>query len=87
MNRARLLLAVTGSLVVLAGCSQNNTRAQRKEILGDPTPELWTNRERPVDAENELHMTVSTNMRSLQSDIGRALLLNRPSRLTPEPIR
>lgn len=82
--RASILVAVALA-GALTGCS-----AERSQLVGvqaNPTPELWTLRERPDDAFNQASLTTSTNMRSLQSDIGRALLLDRPSRMTPEPVR
>lgn len=79
------LLAVAAAAGTLTGCS-----AERSQLVGvqmNPAPELWTLRERPDDAFNQASLTTSTNVRSLNSDVGRFLLLDRPSRLTPEPVR
>lgn len=88
MARRPICLAACLPLLLLGACAQQDRmKAQREDILHDPTPELDTNRERWADRENAFHHTVDTNLRSLNSDLGRALLFDRPSRLTPEPVR
>ncbi|MBL8991651.1 MAG: hypothetical protein JNJ48_08745 [Phycisphaerae bacterium] len=87
MNRARVACLSLLPLCLLAACAQDNLKAQRKDILNDPTPELDTHRERWSDRQNAYHNTVDTNLRTLNSDLGRIMLFDRPSRLSPEPIR
>lgn len=88
MNRRLIASVCLTPLLVIGSCGkQYDLAKQRDDILDKPTPELVTNSERKVDIENQDAMTTDTNMRALRSDWRRAWLLNRSSRLTPEPVR
>jgi hypothetical protein len=87
-RRARSLVALTAlaGVVVLAGCASTNRESEREaaRLRWDPSPEVDTLHETPHDIENNLTVTMDENFRMLNSDLGRALLLDRPSRLTWE---
>lgn len=71
--------------LALGGCS-----AERSQLFWarmDPTPELRTLDARNDDIKNGLALNTSTQMRELNGDISRVLLINRASRLAPEPVR
>lgn len=66
------------------GCSEQGSRLA--EYRSNPSPELDTLHERHDDIDNALTITVDTNLRSMNQAIGRVLLLDRPMRLTREPM-
>lgn len=79
-----------GALVLLlgaGGCARTASEQQLAEIRSNPSPGVDTLTERPDDIDNALTMTFDSNFRQLNSDLGRALLLDRPSRLTRLPSR
>ncbi len=88
---AATLLAFTG-LVALTGCSTSIIGPRTahdpdaSRIRRNPTPELHTLHQTPDDIQNVIAIMENENKRMLRQDIARALLLDRPSRLTPEPI-
>ncbi|MFW5653452.1 MAG: hypothetical protein ACOC0P_05350 [Planctomycetota bacterium] len=55
-------------------------------IRADLTPELITMTDRYEDIQGTVARTWDTNLRIFWEDWGRALLLDRPSRLSPKPI-
>lgn len=57
-----------------------------RAILTDLTPELLTMYERHADSEIQINRTFNLNIRQFWQDWGRALLLDRPSRLTRYPV-
>jgi hypothetical protein len=67
-------LLVAGS--ALTGCG----------VRHNLTPELSTLSDRPVDVDNTWALTCDENWRMLVSDFQRGALIDRPQRLTPEPI-
>lgn len=76
-----LLLAAS----TITGCgSQIATRDQM--IRNNPTPELMTLYQRPVDVNNQTALTFNSNWRMFWQDLGRAAYWDRPSRLTREPV-
>lgn len=87
---ARRSKFVIGTLVIAAGLggALGCTRQQSRLVgyRANPTPELDTLHQRHDDIDNRLTVTSDTNFRMMNQDIGRALLLDRPSRLTPEPV-
>lgn len=85
-DRRRCVLAIilAGSALALTGCNSVEGRAALYRT--NPTPELDTLSQRHADIDNALTIMSDTNFRLLNEDIGRALYLNRPSRLTPTPI-
>ena len=87
--RPACLLSFTAlaGLVALGGCASNPAREQLSEIRGNPTPELDTPTQTRDDIDNQLTVTFDTNLRSLNRDLGVLFLLDRPSRLSPYPMR
>ncbi|MCA3003821.1 MAG: hypothetical protein LW650_11435 [Planctomycetaceae bacterium] len=78
---------VASATLFAGGCETSAQRAQLNEVRGNPTPELVTLHQRQDDVDNALTTTFDTNLRALPQDLGRMWLLDRPSRLTPDPIR
>lgn len=76
------LLALACAAAV--GCSAQDSRLASYRL--NPTPELDTLHERHDDIDNALTITTDTNLRSMNQTIGRVLLLDRPMRLTREPM-
>ncbi len=78
--RRRAILCLAPVLVVgsLAGCRTYQYRA-------NPTPRIdnmaWTRDE----IDNRLTIVNDTNLRTFNNDLGRALLLDKPSELRPGP--
>lgn len=84
MKTSRILLvpAALGLVALLGGCSTSRDAA----IRADLTPELDTLHERPEDMDNSWTLMLDENGRMFVEDLGRAFYVNRPSRLTPEPV-
>lgn len=87
-NRRRIVCLAVCSAALCAsmasiGCSSGDKHTAR--FRSNPTPELDTLARRRTDIDNRLTITNDTNLRSFNEDIGRLLLLDRPSRLTPQP--
>jgi hypothetical protein len=72
---------------MLVGCSGGDTAASRDAMVrSNPTPDLDTLYQRPVDVDNRLTLTFDENWRMVQEDWGRVWLTDRPSRLTRERV-
>ncbi len=87
MNRRPGLIVTLAACTLaslLGGCSTGDQRLD--DVRADPTPDLDTLYQRPVDVDNALTVMADENGRMFWQDLGRALLLDRPSRLTREPI-
>lgn len=82
--RIALVSGLAAAGACLVGCSAQQSRLN--EYRANPTPDVDTLNQRHDDIDNRLTVTNDTNFRMMNSDIGRVLLLDRPSRLTPEPI-
>ena len=81
--------AATGSAVAvigLAGCSSDPTDVSFDAITSDLTPHLLGLTERDVDADRNIAVISNQNYRMMWSDLGRAFLWDRPSRLSPYDI-
>jgi hypothetical protein len=72
LSAAAILLAIPA----LTGCG----------IRHNLTPELSNLEDRPVDVDNSWALSCNENWRMFVSDFQRAALIDRPSRLTPEPL-
>lgn len=84
-NRRRATLVLLAASAAFAvGCSAQQSRLAA--YRANPTPEVDTLAQTHDDIDNRLTVTNDTNLRMLNEDIGRALLLDRPSRLTPKNI-
>ena len=71
------------------GCGAGGRTMSHREasrIRANPTPELITLYQRPVDVRNQLAVMQNENHRMFVQDLGRAFYTDRPSRLTREPI-
>ncbi len=87
MKRARRIVLGAGALaglVMLSGCADSYSRRQLVRV--DPSPAMETLSERDADINNNLTVTVDENWRMMKSDFGRFWLMDRPSRLTREPM-
>jgi hypothetical protein len=79
------LVLVAGAAAFLSGCGSTGTTAQHQAVRGNLTPELLTLSRRPVDSDNIATRGFNYNRRMMADDLSRALLLNRPSRLSMYP--
>lgn len=87
MRTAALVLSAAAAAALLAGCGGNNTAASRDAMVrSNPTPELDTLYQRPVDMDNRVTLVVDENWRMFNEDLGRFWLLDRPSRLARERV-
>lgn len=85
VSRIRLVGAALVATAGLVGCESESANRD-KLIRNNLTPELDTLHERPSDIDNAIAITMDENGRMFNEDLGRMWLLNRPSRLTPEPM-
>jgi hypothetical protein len=86
MRPSRLLTAAGLSLTAITLCACTAQQSRLYAYRHNPTPELDTNYERHDDIQNHLTNNIDTNFRSMNEDIGRVLLLDRPSRMARPPI-
>lgn len=84
--RTASLISACAFAALLAGCSSNTVSSRDAEVRGNLTPEMHTLGMRQIDEDNQYQITVDENGRMLNQDLARALLFDRPSRLTPERI-
>ena len=71
-----------GATTLLVGCGGPGVHG----FMANPTPELRTHTERPIDTRTTMASTRDANWRSFHEDLGRAFFTDRPSRLTLTPI-
>ena len=87
--RRKLAFVGVSALVVgaalIGGCS--DASVQRADVIFNPSPNIGTMYEREDDVINASTHAFDTNWRSFRSDLGRAFLTDRPSRLNWEPMR
>ena len=76
------LLAITVS-AGLSGCARSTRTGS---IRMSPAPELKSLAGTRADMKNTWATTRTTNLRMLNDSLGRALYLDRPTRLHPSPI-
>lgn len=81
-RRVVILAASAASLVLLCGCETSRYQA----VKDDPTPNADTLYQRPQDVDNSLVTMWDENWRMFTQDLGRAFYVDRPSRLTREPV-
>lgn len=81
-SRRACVCVLLASAAALGGCATRSTYLQ--SIRANPTPELMTLHQRPVDVGNSLALMRNENTRMFWQDLSRALYWDRPSRLTPE---
>ncbi len=86
----RILAGLTlGALAaaVLVGCSSSSPYdVSFGAISGNLTPELEGMTDRPIDNERNVAVANNQNWRMFSDDLGRALYIDHPSRLSPYPI-
>ncbi|CAG0961960.1 hypothetical protein PHYC_00774 [Phycisphaerales bacterium] len=84
--RSVSLCLIAGMSVIagLGGCSSGGSSA--RSIRGNITPELKTYTMRPADVRNMKAHTKNANWRLLRDDAYRAILYERPSRLSLTPM-
>lgn len=85
MKNLVCLMAVSIAAIALTGCNKNRDVSYGR-ITGDLTPELKGLSERPSDDHTAFAVASNTNLRMFWDDLGRALLLDSPSRLQPVPV-
>jgi hypothetical protein len=87
MRTVALVVSAAAAAALLAGCGGSNTAAARDAMVrANPTPELDTLYQRPVDIDNRITLVEDENWRMFTEDLGRFWLFERPSRLTRERI-
>jgi len=82
MSRRACVCVLLAGAATLGGCATRSTYLE--SIRLNPTPELMTLYERPVDVGNNIALMRNENWRMFWEDLGRAWYWDRPSRLTPE---
>jgi hypothetical protein len=88
MSNRRLATAATLiALCALTGCASTEMEEQRADILTNQTPGMATLNQRWEDNTNTISRVSNTNLHSALGDLNRFWLLDRPSRLTREPMR
>jgi len=87
INRRLVALLAAAAVGTLVGCSTGDYNEElADEVRGDLSPELDTMHERPTDVKNRHALTVDENLRLLNEDMARLLLLDRPSILAEHPM-
>ncbi len=76
-----LLIAAALCTAGMAACSSSPVSKRDAEVRNNPTPELETLSERPIDVANDQAVTVDENLRMANEDWNRFWLMDRPSRL------
>lgn len=79
-SRIALSVAAASLMLSIVGCGRHAS------IRREPTPELYTLTGRYVDYQNDFALMWDENMRMLAQDWARFWYIDRPSRLTQEPI-
>ncbi|MGQ0627607.1 MAG: hypothetical protein ACT4PL_05845 [Phycisphaerales bacterium] len=82
-----LTLALLAGLAGVAGCSSTPAREQLAEIRANPSPVEETLTKSTDDIDNQYTVTFDENLRGLNRDLGVLFLLDRPTRLSPYPMR
>lgn len=88
-RRSRPLAALLAAAVLapLAGCNTDTERGQLDATRLNMTPDVATHTRSRDQVDNQVFYSFDHNIRSLQEDVGRLLLTDRPSRLSPLPVR
>lgn len=81
---ASVLLALAVPTMLIACGSSYSSRHQA--LLDEPTPELSTLYQRQVDMDNRWAVTTNHSWLMFNQDFQRAFYIDRPSRLTREPM-
>lgn len=87
MIRLAMKCAVVGVVVAAAGSLVGcQSKTSVHSFMANPTPELQTLVERPIDVKTQMAITDDYHWRLFNEDLGRFLLVDRPSRMSPMPI-
>ncbi|MCA9282828.1 MAG: hypothetical protein H6812_01835 [Phycisphaeraceae bacterium] len=86
LTRSALLVLGGAAFVSAIGCASTGGDPHVSRFRSNPTPLLHTLGKTGVESSNRIALTHDHNGRALNSDMGRFLLTDRPSRLTPEPV-
>ena len=85
----RVILSLAGLILtgagLLGGCTSTGN-ARLDDVRSDPSPNVDSLYQRPEDIDNAMTVTLDENWRMFWQDMGRVWLLDRPSRLSPEPM-
>ncbi len=85
----RITFALTISLVAgaaaLTGCAHKQYPGY-STVRANPTPELQSTAQRPIDIDRQMAVTDNHNIRGITDDLMRAFHMDHPSRLSPYPI-
>ena len=85
--RTAFVLTAALAASLLAGCGSSNSAASRDAaVRSNPSPDLDTLYQRPIDSDNRVTLTFDENWRMFNEDMGRFWLTDRPSRLTKERV-
>lgn len=84
--RLALGCAAAATLVGCTTASSPADYAQAERIRSNLTPELDTLYQRPDDMSNAMTIMADENGRMFWQDLGRVFYVDRPSRLTREPV-
>lgn len=90
MKRRTAMVSVVGVaslLVLVGGCASSRSEELLGEARFSPAPGMANLQQTEDQAENAAFITFDHNWRAARSDLGRFLLVDKPSRLGPEPIR
>jgi hypothetical protein len=81
---------LAGACALLAGCVSAGegpkADALDQEVRNNPTPELHDLALTPIQDNNRSVLAVDENLRMANEDLGRVLLLDRPSRLARQRV-
>ncbi len=80
------LVLVACPLVTMTGCRNPNQTSVHYLRL-DPNPGTTTLSSDEDEVQNRINLTHDTNWSAFREDLGRALLTDRPSRLTRVPMK
>ena len=78
---------ICAALALIAGCSSSDYSYQAAaDIRGDVSPDQDWLAHRPVDVKNAFAIAEDENLRMMNEDLARFLLIDRPSHLSQTPI-
>lgn len=83
-TRARLAVLALATAGLLGGCA--SVSKEDADVRAELHPELRNLSQRPIDWDNRALLTIDTNGRAAVDDLTRIFLLDRPTRLTREPM-
>lgn len=76
----------TLAMLAAGGCYADYSEAAAAGIRLNPSPNMDTLYQRPVDIDNNVALVTDTNWRMFNQDLGRVFMFDRPSILAPEPM-